>query len=137
MNALPYSPAYEAWAPFIARIIFGCQFLLGALFKVTMYSMMVTQTAAVGVPFPEIAVGAAFVLEVVLGISLIVGYKTRIAASLLALYTLLLTFLFYRNVMDPMVMGMFVSHLGLIAGLLYVSVYGAERFAIRKDTRRI
>jgi putative oxidoreductase len=130
----PYSRSFEIWAPFVARLIFGFQFLLGAVFKVTWHAAEVSQTAAVGVPFPELAVWAAFVLEVALGLALIVGYRVRQVGLILALYVLLLALIFYRNVADPMVMGMFVSHLGFIAGLLYVSVYGAQHIAVKKDS---
>jgi uncharacterized membrane protein YphA (DoxX/SURF4 family) len=107
---VPYSRAYEHWAPAVARWIFGLQFLIGALFKITWHSAEVAQTAAVGVPLPEIAVWLAFIWEVVAGISLIIGWKA-----------------------DPMVMGEFISHLSFIAGLLYVSVYGAQHIAVKKD----
>ena len=134
MNIPPYSRSYEVWAPFIARLIFGFQFLLGAFFKITWHAAEVAQTGAAGVPFPELAVWLALVLEVLLGLALIVGYRVRVVALILAAYVLLLALIFYRNVADPMTMGMFVSHLGFIAGLLYVSVYGAQRIAIRKDS---
>lgn len=129
----PYSRSFEIWAPFVARLIFGFQFLLGAYFKVIWHSAEVAQTAAVGVPLPDLAVWLAFVLEVALGLALILGYRVRQTALVLALYVLLLAVLFYRNIADPMVMGMFVSHLGFIAGLLYVSVYGARHIAVRLD----
>ena len=34
--SLPFlrSRAYESWAPFLARVIFGIQFLMGAAFKI-------------------------------------------------------------------------------------------------------
>lgn len=130
---LPYSRAYETWAPFAARLIFGFQFLVGALFKVTWHAAEVGQTAAVGVPFAEVAVWLAFVLELGAGIALIVGYRVRTVAFVLALYVLLLALLFYNQVTDPMIMGQFISHLAFIAGLLYVSVYGAQHVAVKKD----
>jgi putative oxidoreductase len=133
MNTFLHSSVYERYAPFLARLIFGFQFLIGALFKVLWHQAEVAQTAAVGVPFPELAVWLAFVLEVVLALALIVGYHTRIAAFTLAVYTFALALIFYNNLADPMTMGMFISHLGFIAGLLYVSVYGARSFALRKD----
>jgi putative oxidoreductase len=130
---IPYSRSYEHWAPAVARWIFGLQFLIGAAFKVMWHSAEVAQTAAVGVPLPEIAVWLAFIFEIVAGLALILGWKVRPIALLLALYVLLLAVLFYRNVADPMTMGMFISHLSFIAGLLYVSVYGAQHVAIKKD----
>lgn len=133
MKSPIYAPAYERWAPFIARLIFGFQFLLGAYFKIGGHAMEVAQTAAVGWPLPEISVDAAFVVEVIAAVCLIVGYRVRAVAALLAVYVLLLALVFYRHIADPMTMGMFVSHLGFIAGLLYISVYGAQQIAAKPD----
>jgi putative oxidoreductase len=134
MSPIYQSRAYETWAPFVARVILAFQFGLAALFKILMHAGEVAQTAMVGVPFPEVAVWLAFVLEVAGAVCLIVGYRVRLVAAVLAPYVLLLAVLFYHNFSDPMIMGMFVSHLGLIAALLYVSVYGAQRIAVRKDS---
>lgn len=134
MSYPPFTRAYEDWAPVVARIIFGVQFLIGAAFKIMIHSMEVAQTAATGWPLPEISVWAAFVLELVAGICLIVGYRVRTVAAILAAYVLLLAVLFYRNVSDPMIMGEFISHMAFIAGLLYVSVYGTQKAAVSKDS---
>jgi putative oxidoreductase len=125
--------AYEKWAPFVARLIFGFQFLLGAAFKIIGHSMEVAQTAAVGVPFPELAVWLAFILELAAAIALIVGYRVRLVGFVLAIYVFALALIFYRNIGDMQTMGMFVSHLSMIAGLLYVSVYGAQSVTMKKD----
>ncbi|KND49377.1 MAG: putative membrane protein [Parcubacteria bacterium C7867-008] len=127
---------YEQWAPVIARIILGAMFLMGASFKIPGtggFGMETQMTADAGVPFAMIAVLLAFIIEVVAGLCLVVGYHAREAAFILAGFTLILAFVFYRNFADPMTMGQFVSHLGLIAGLIYVSVYGAQHVAVRRD----
>lgn len=127
---------YETWAPVIARIAFGLQFLLGAAFKIpgtAGFLMEAQQTASAGVPFATAAVFLAFLLEVITGLMLVFGWHARKAAFVLAFYVLLLALIFYRNIGDIMMMGEFVSHLAFIAGLLYVSVYGAQHFAVRKD----
>ena len=136
MSIYPYSNSYEKWAPFVARLVFGFQFLLGAWFKVpgtAGFTAEAGMTAAAGVPFATVMVALAFLLEVVCGVALIIGWHTRRAAFVLAIFTLALAFIFYRNITDIQTMGMFVSHLGFVAGLLYVSVYGAKSVAISRD----
>jgi putative oxidoreductase len=131
-----YSRAYENWAPVVGRVLFGALFLMGAAFKMPGtqgFLMESGMTAAAGVPYAHIAVALAFVLEVVAGLALIVGCHARAAAFTLAIFTLALAIIFYSNWSDPMIMGQFVSHLGLIAGLLYISVFGATYAAVRKD----
>lgn len=131
-----HSRFYETWAPVVARVLFGGTFLLGASFKIPGtqgFTMESGMTAATGVPYADIFVFLAFLIEVILGICLIIGWHTRKAAVVLALFTLALAIIFYSNLSDLQTMGMFVSHLGLVAGLLYVSVYGAKRVALQKD----
>ncbi len=132
---LPHlTPAYEKWAPFIARIIFGGAFLMSAFYKLPgseMFTMQVGMTDAAGVPFAYLAVVLAFVLEVVAGIALIVGFHTRTAAAALTVFVLIIAFVFYRNIADMTQFPMFMSCLELAAGLIYVSVYGAQTVAVK------
>lgn len=131
-----FSRPYETWAPFVARLLFGGTFLMGAAFKIPTtqgFGMEVAMSAQMGLPYATYFVAVAFLLEVVAGVALIIGWHTRHAAMVLAVFTLALAIIFYSNFSDPMIMGEFVSHLGLIAGLLYVSVYGAQKVAVQKD----
>lgn len=97
------------------------------------YAGQVRLSAYYGVPFPELAVTLAFLLEIVAGVALVIGWHTRLAAAVLIPYTLLLALIFYHNFSDPKQLGAFASHLALIAGLLYISVYGARHFAVQRD----
>lgn len=132
---LPHlSPVYEKWAPVVARVILGLIFLQSAYYKIPgteMFSMQVGASAQAGIPFAYAAVFLAFVLEVCAGLALVFGYNTRLAAFLLAGFTLLIALFFYRNLADQMQMAMFTSCLGYIAGLMYVSVYGAQSVAVK------
>ena len=131
-----FSRSYQQFAPLVARVIFGGMFLMGAAFKIpgtAPFLGEVGMSAAQGLPFAMIFVALAFLLEVVCGIAVIVGWHTRHAAFVLAVFTAALTFIFHSDFADMNSIGQFVSHLGLIAGLLYVSVYGAQSFAVSKD----
>jgi putative oxidoreductase len=136
MNLPNYSKAYEQWAPVVGRVLFGGLFLLGASLKIpgtASFAGEVAMTASAGVPFATIAVLLALVIELVGGIALIIGWNARIAAFVLAPFTLILTLIFHSNLADPNQAGMFTLHLTLIAGLLYTSVYGAQHAAVSKD----
>lgn len=132
---LPFQArAYEKWAPFLGRVLFAALFLMAASGKIPgtpMYAMEVGMTAAAGVPFPEIAVFLALIVEGVGGLMLLFGWNARLAAFVLGLLTALLTAVFHMSFAGPAEIGQFISHLGLIAGLLYVSVYGAQSVAVK------
>ena len=132
-----YNLNYEHWAPVVGRVLFALLFLVGALFKIPFtagFAMESGMTAAHYVPLPNVAVFIGFVIEVVAAAALIVGYRTRMVAFWLMLYTILLTLIFHSGFESPDALGQFISHLGLIAGLLYMSVYGAQYAARERDT---
>lgn len=131
-----YLRAYEQWAPTVARVVLGGMFLMGAYLKLPWkenFHGEVAMTAAAGVPLPTLAVLLAFVIELVGGLMVALGWHARIAAAALAALTLVFAFVFYTNFSNPQILGLFNLHLTLIAGLLYVSVYGARHFALRED----
>lgn len=122
-----HSRGYEQWAIIIARVFLAFQFSVGAYFKIIGFSGEAAMTAAVGVPFANIAVALALALEVAGILSLLSGRMIHQMSLLLALYVALLAVLFYHGWSNPQVFGLFVSHLGLIAALLYVSVFGGRK----------
>ena len=120
----------------IVRIIFGGVFLMSAYYKIPgteSFAMQVGMSEAVGIPFPYLAVLLAFILEIVAAIALIVGYHTRTAAILLAGFVMLIAFFFYRNLSDQATFGLFMTCLTEAAGLAYISVYGTQHLAVKKD----
>ncbi len=132
---LPHlTPGFEKWAPVVGRILFGLIFLNSAFFKIPgteMFLMQVEMSGAVGIPFPMVAVALAFILEVVAGVALVIGWKTRTAAASLIVFTALIAVFFGRDLADQAQMMTFFGCLQLIAGLLYVSVYGAQAGAVK------
>ena len=131
-----YSPAYETWAPVVARVVMGLIFLMSAYYKLPWtesFAMQVGMSGAVGIPFPYLAVLAAFALEVIAGVALVVGWHTRTAAIALAGFVLLIALFFYRGWSDQAVFAGFMSCVVQIIALVYISVYGAQHAAMRRD----
>lgn len=125
---------YETWAPVVARVLFGLLFLNSAFWKIPgteMFTMQVAGAEAVGLPFATVAVFLAFVLEVVAGLMLVFGYKTRTAAAVLMVFVFLILVFYGRNLADQTQMMTFFSCLQVIAGLIYISVYGAQKAAVQ------
>ena len=100
-----------------------------------MFNMQVEMSGAVGIPFPYVAVLLAFVLEVVGGVALVIGWHARTAAVLLAGFVMLIAFFFYRDWSDQATLGLFITCVTQTVGLVYISVYGTQHLAVRKDPR--
>jgi len=131
-----FSTAYEHWVPVAVRVIFGLVFLMSAYYKIPgteTFLMQVGMSGAVGIPFPLVAVVLAFILEVIGGVALVIGWKTRTFAALLALFVLLIAAFFYRNLADQAIFASFMSCVTQAAGLFFISVYGAQHAAVKRD----
>ena len=136
MSLPHYSTAYEHWAPAVARVVMGLIFLMSAYYKIPgteTFAMQVGMSGAVGIPLPYLAVLLEFVLEVVGGIALVIGWQTRTAAVTLAAFVALIAVFFYRDISDQTTFGLFISCVTQIAGLIYISVYGAQYAAVSRD----
>jgi putative oxidoreductase len=77
---------------------------------------------------------AVVATEVLGSIALILGWKTRVVAVLLAGFTLLAAFLFHNNFADQTQMIMFLKNISITGGLLLVAVHGAGPLSL--DARR-
>lgn len=73
--------------------------------------------------------------EVLAGIALLVGFKARIAAFLLAGFSLLSAVLFHFNFSDQMQSILFMKNLAIAGGLLMVVAHGAGQWSV--DGRRV
>ena len=73
---------------------------------------------------------AAVAIEIGGGLSLLVGYMTRMGAMLLFLFMIPTTLIFHTNFSDPMQMIHFLKNLAMGGGLLYIAAYGPGRISM-------
>ena len=102
------------------RIFISALFLIEAVKKFFNPDMSMMYMSDHGVPeflfYPSIA------FEIIIPLLLIVGYKTRIAASLLAVFVLTVTLIFHSHhiIADSMQLTIFLKNLAIIGGLLII-----------------
>ena len=73
-------------------------------------------------------------LELLGGIALVVGYKTRLVAFALAAFCVLAGVLFHSNFADQMQMILFLKNIAIAGGLLLLAVGGSTAYSM--DNRR-
>lgn len=112
----------------VARLLLGQIFLLAGINKIGGYEATAGYMTAMGVP--DILLPAVIVLEIVGGLMLIVGFKTRWTAMALAGFTVLATILFHFDFSDQMQTILFMKNLAIIGGLMLVYAHGAAAFSI-------
>ena len=102
------------------RIFISALFLIEAVRKFFNPDMSMIYMSDHGVPeflfYPSIA------FEIIIPLFLIAGYKTRISASLLAVFVLTVTLIFHSHhiVDDSMQLTIFLKNLAIIGGLLLI-----------------
>ena len=102
------------------RIFISVLFLIEAVRKFFNPDMSMIYMSDHGVPeflfYPSIA------FEIIIPLFLIAGYKTRIVASLLALFVLTVTLIFHSHhiIADSMQLTIFLKNLAIIGGLLII-----------------
>lgn len=85
------------------------------------------------VPVPSVAVWVAIVVEIVGGLAILLGFKTRWAAAVLAIWCLITGFAIHLPAADRANMINFYKNLVMAGGFLYVMAYGAGGISIDRE----
>ena len=121
------------------RLLLALLFLPAGISKLTDFGGTVGYISSVGLPMPQVAAALALVVEIVGGVALVAGYGTRLAAIVLAAFTLVATFIFHAYWAVPadqqMVQQlMFFKNVAVVGGLLTLAAWGAGAWSV--DGRR-
>ena len=108
----------------LGRIFLASLFLIEGVKKFFLQEETIIYMEEYGVP--EILFFPSLVLEILFPILLIVGYKTKISASIMALFTLTVAIIFHSD---------FQNHLELIAFLKNVAIAGGFLVIIANDPK--
>ncbi|WP_432260883.1 DoxX family protein [Cupriavidus sp. TMH.W2] len=81
--------------------------------------------ASAGLPWPDLAYVVAIVIELGLGAALVLGYRTRIVAFVMAVFTLAAALGFHSNFADPKQLINFMKNIAIIGGFLQIIAIGA------------
>ena|SRR2546426_3433482 len=119
----------------IGRLLLAWLFLPAGISKITGFAGTVGYVTSAGMPMPQVSTALALVIEVVGGLALILGFGTRWAALVLALFTLVASFFFHKFWAVPaeqamMQQLMFFKNIAVIGGLLTVAAWGAGAWSV-------
>lgn len=123
----------------IGRVLLALLFVPAGFSKIGGFAGTAGYIASQGVPFPELATAAAIGIELGLGLLLLVGLQTRWAALGIALFTVVITFIFHQYWAVPaeqvmMQQQAFFKNIAVVGGLLTVAAWGAGAWSL--DAKR-
>ena len=101
------------------RILLSSLFLIEGVRKFFFQEETIMYMEDYGVP--EILFFPSIVLEIVFPILLIVGYKTRFSASIMALFTLTVAIIFHTNFENQMELIIFLKDFAIAGGFLIIA----------------
>ena len=104
---------------FFGRILLSALFLVEGVRKFFFQEETIMYMEDYGVP--EILFFPSLGLEIVFPILLIVGYKTRFSASIMALFTLTVALIFHTNFENQMETIMFLKDIAIAGGFLIIA----------------
>ena len=129
MNAIRY-------IPFAGRLMIGLPFATSGLGKLAAIGPTTEMIRTAGLPLPPLALALTIALEVGGGLSLVVGFRTRLAAIALALFSLAAAVAFHANLADQNQMIHLFKNVMMAGGLLQIVAFGAGALSIDNQGAR-
>lgn len=121
---------FTTYTPFIARLLLSALFIVGGLGKLGDVQGFAGYLGMGGLP--GFLAWPAILFEIAVGVSMIIGFQTRIMALLAALFCVVTALLYHFNFADQVQSIMFLKNLGLAGGFLMVFTHGPGKPALDK-----
>lgn len=118
----------------IGRILMSIIFILAGFGKLTDIAGTAAYFSSYNLPAPTVTAVIIGLVELVGGLAVLVGFQTRIAAYLLALFAVASALVAHMNWSDMMQLINFQKNLAIAGGFLILAAYGAGAYSI--DARR-
>jgi len=123
----------------LGRLFFAAIFLMAGPNHFT--KQAIGYAASQGVPLASIAVPVSGLLAIIGALSILLGYRAKVGAWLIALFLIPVTLMMHKfwGVSDPMMaqvqMIMFMKNIAMLGGALLIAQFGAGPLSL--DARRL
>src|SRR3989304_8507178 len=124
--------------PRAGRIMLALIFLISGFGKIGNFAGTAGFMASKGIPFAEIALALAIIIEIGGGVMLVAGWKARWAALAIFLFLIPATLIFhnfwaveaaqFQNQMNH-----FLKNVCILGGMLYIMAFGSGPLSLDKD----
>jgi putative oxidoreductase len=115
-----------------ARVLLGALFIVAGLGKLADVQGFAGYMASGGVP--AVLAWPVILVEILGGIAILVGFQTRLAALLLAAFSIVAAVLYHFVPADQMQMTMFLKNFAIAGGFLALANIGAGRYSVDART---
>jgi len=125
-------------AALAGRFLLALIFLISGFGKVTGFAGTVGYIASKGMPLPELMAAGAAAVELLGGLALVLGWKTRWAAAAIALFLIPTTLVFHNPAGLPAAEAQaqvinLLKNISIFGGMLMLVAFGPGRWSIDKE----
>ena len=113
---------------FFGRVLLSLLFLIEGFGKISMQEDVIMYMEDYGVP--GILFAPATVLEILFPLLLIVGYRTKWAAAVMALFTFAVAIIFHSDFSEGMQMIFFLKDIAIAGGFMIIVAYGPGKISL-------
>ena len=119
----------------LGRTLIASVFIFSGYNKILNYDGTVSFMEGFGVP--GFLLWPAIIMEILLPIMIIIGYKTQISAILLALFCILTGLIFHLDFANQMQVIALLKNFGLAAGFMFIAINGAGDWAMDRKRKYV
>ena len=112
----------------LGRIFLSTLFLIEGINKIFNYERTIQYMESFSVP--EYLAIPAIILEILFPLLLIIGYQTKIAAFVMAIFTITVATIFHTNFDDHMQFITFFKDIAIAGGFIIIFINGSGRFSL-------
>lgn len=120
----------QSIVPAIGRILMAAIFVFSGIGKALAPEATLGYIQSVGLPFASLALVGAIAIEIGGGALLVLGYKTRLVATGLAVFSLVTAFVFHNAIGDQNQLIHLLKNVAMAGGLLQVVAFGAGAYSL-------
>ena len=117
---------------FIGRTFISLVFLLSGYNKFINYDDTVSWMEGYGIP--GLLLWPTIILEIILPIMIIIGFKAQISAILLAIFCIATALIFHFDFSNQMQVVALLKNFGLAGGFIFIAINGTGSWAV--DTKK-
>jgi putative oxidoreductase len=118
----------------LGRFLLTAVFLWSGYGKVMDFAGNVGYASSVGMPMPQVGIAIAIVIELLFSVLLIIGFKIRPVAFVMAIFAIATAVFFHTNFADFEQAINFWKNVAIAGGFLQIAAFGGGRFSL--DARR-
>ena len=114
----------------LGRIFISILFVINGIFKINNYDGTIEWMDSYGLP--GVMIIPAIIIEIVAPILIVIGYKTKIAATFLFLFCVSTAFIFHNDFSDQIQLTAFLKNIALAGGFMFLIANGARGYSLDK-----